>query len=567
MSNPYSVTVEEVARLLSEAVSPPPVSVKARDQDGSEKEAHHWSLSNGGTGLLGIHIRSQTTFIVWLSKGFEVRFQTVINAGYDTLDRLSPELARVLPKEGPIPTVVSLSGKHSHYFIQKAPAVSKANLLKSFRLQMKQLAHEEREDISFITLPSVEKEGAPKEYLVASTAMALIEKIAEILRKHKLKLSSWDADILCYARATSAIWQREQVLGTRLGIIMGWNRCRLVMLGRSGQFAAPMLSFGVASFLENLAQTLGEPTLRADWLDPKNLAIKSSDPKDLKVKKALANQANFSLYVPFAQQVKLHVNAICADTNMALPSRFCVLGPGAGLLRIVESLEIDLGLSAIDYQNWIKPEMAGALGAALWDRHDMRINLLPKGKAEIIQIARELLGGAQNRWGRFLPKGGARVPSFGGEGLKKSFIIILAVVGALSLFPVWTRMSTSRSLAKLQVELVALRPQEEALEGFSKKKRTLERKQALKKLIESKQPNVGLVFKEILFNLPKQIRITYLSFKDNGVSLKGISQTQEDLERFLDLTTKFRYVVDPTPANMRREKEAISFELAMKAKL
>lgn len=587
-SEKYSITQQEWEKILV-ADSPPdssalraadaqPSDSKGSDSqptdlpasnariDGSPNIPHRWALS-GGTELLGIHLKSNTSHIIWL-KGFEIKQKSMIGAGFDQPDLFSSEIGGVLPKNSP-QCVVTLSGKPSQFFTQKAGNISRSMLLKSFRLQMKQKTGEDREDLVFVELPGPQSTDTRKEFLVASTAGQIVAKISQILRSHRLKILAWDTDLLCYARAISALWQKQGISdSTQLGVIMGWNRCRLIILGRQGHFIAPIVPMGISSFLENLASTLGEPAVNASWLEQKKLTIHPADSKEVKSKKILANQALFSLYVPFAQQIKIQLFSSCTENEIELPTNFTVLGPEANMLRIAESLEMDLGIKALPFGAWIEPEMAAAVGAALWDRHETRLNCLPRGKGEAIQIAKEFFSGAKDKWAKLLPK---RMPKEHALTVRfnslKGLVISIGVIAVIAVFPVWKRIETSRNLAKRQAELQALIPQKEKLEGFLKRRQALDKKMALRKVIESKQARVGLMFKEVLFNLPKEIRLHSISFRDNTLSIKGISQTQEDFEKFLELVSRFKYLTDPTPQSIRRENKATAFELVFKASL
>lgn len=590
-SGKYSITQEELEKILAGS-NPQATDQEAEqqtdqqaDQKSDTREAigqatnpkitgslgtHRWALSSGNADLLGIHIRSNTACIIWFSKGFEIKQKQSIGAGFDQLDRFSSEIGRVVPKQAHPQCVVTLSGKPSQFFTQQVGNIPRSMLLKSFRLQMKQLSGEDREDLAFVELPAPQKTTTQKQYLVASTATQVVTKVSQILRSHRLKIVAWDTDILCYARATSALWQKKGISdSTRFGVIMGWNRCRLVILGREGQFIAPIVSMGISAFLENLASALGEPTVNPSRLETKKLTIHPTDSKEIKQQKILANQAIFSLYVPFAQQIKFQLFSSCAENEIEIPTHFTVLGPEANLLRIAESLEMDLGISALPFSGWIEPEMAAAAGAALWDRHEIRVNCLPRGKGEVIQIAREFFSGAKDKWGKLLPKRAPKEYALSATSFHplKIFVILLLVLGVLSVLPIWKRISTSRNLSKRQTELKTLMPQQEKLEAFMKRRQALDKKMALGKAIGSKQAKVGLLFKEVLFNLPKEIRLNSISFRDNTLSVKGISRTQEDFEKFLELVSGFKYLTDPTPLNIRRENKATAFELVFKAGL
>ena len=115
-------------------------------------------------------------------------------------------------------------------------------------------------------------------------------------------------------------------------------------------------------------------------------------------------------------------------------------------------------------------------------------------------------------------------------------------------------------------ELDSLGPKKELLLQFANRQLVIDKKLGLKKVLEEKKAPVGLILKELLSNLPPQIRLNSLALRESGVSLKGMAKTQTDLESFLDLCARLETVSEPTPQSIHREPNAVSFEISLKLK-
>lgn len=566
----YAVTQEEVDKAVQDAKA---IGHDAVAIETGTSSSHAWNLSQNGTDMVGIHIRNNQAFVVALTKKLEVREKFVLKAGFDQPDKLAIELNALSAKLG-VHTLaaVTLSGKHSPFIIAKAPNLNRSILAKALKIQLKAVSTEAFEDISFIRIPGpVQPLDKPHEFLASAVTTPVLDRTTDILRKAKFRLHSWDSDILCYARAGSFLWQKNGISDeTRFVVVAGWNRCRMILLSRDGRIIAPVVPMGISSFLEHLSLTLGEPALSSTWLEEKKLFLNRDDTSELRNQKVLANQAIFTLYVPFAQQIKMNLYKVCNDHNIELPKNFCVMGPGAHLFRISDNLALDLGINALKFTDSVEAEMAGALGAALWDRHPVHLNLLPAGGTEALQRVSEVFQIAKEKMEKLLPKGSSEKLaglSLGNQqSLGKMLGIGLAVVVLLGAFPAWNRWNTSKELGFRKRELDSLGTKKDEILEFSKRQTILEKKLVLKKMLQEKKNPVSPAFKDVLFNLPSTIRLTGISLHDTTMTLKGVAKSQEALESFLELCNQLHYVGDPNPLSIRREAESSTFEIALKTK-
>lgn len=559
----YSVTDDEIANALSELEESGDSLPIPEEADPNEKPTA-WSLKESGSEHVGLHIRNNQTYVVQVSKKNEFSSTTILRAGYEQPEKLATEMASLGEKMGRgTHYAVTLSGKHANYLVTKVPELNRAVLQRAFKIQMRALVAEEVDDVNFIKLPA-------EDYLVSYINPAILDRTVDLLKKARLRLVSWDTDILSYARAVSFLWKKNNVHSeTAFAVVMGWNRCRLLIMGKNGRLVAPLLPMGVMSFSEHLSTTLGDPNVTANWLDPKRLVIAPNDSPDIRMKKVLANQAIFTLFVPFSQQIKMSLYKACSDFNIPLPKHFAVMGPGSNLFRITDSLEMDLNLKALHLPEGLEPEMAAAFGAALWDRNDLRVNHLPASGGELLERLKDLGGIAKEQLAKLIPQGsreaiaGAALGNF--NPLKVLGFGGLVALLAIS-YPIWQRSSATRELASAKAQLEALGSKKEELLKFSERQNQFEKKLILKKLLEKHRSHVGDIMKEVLFNLPNTVRLTSLNFRDTSLLLKGVARTQTDLEAMLELYSKLEKVKEPEPLSIRRTENTVGFEVRLKVK-
>lgn len=566
----YSVTQEEITRALEqlrETSSPLPPSLEEQ-----ETTTHAWNLNPNGTEHVGIHIRSAQTFVIGLTKKLEIRDRFVLRAGYDQPDKLQAELLSLSGKlGGHLSAAITLSGKHSPFLLARAPQINTSMVAKALKIQLKAASTEEFDEVSFMKLPVGDEEGSKVQELITCAITApILERTVDLLRKARFRLHAWDTDILCYARAASFLWQFHQLKdSTRFVVVIGANKCRLILMGRNGKLITQMIPMGIASFLEHLTSVTGDPSLNTAGIEEQKLVIRKEDTVQTVIQKASANQAIFSLYVPFAQQIHMGMYKACSDNGLALPKHFVVLGPGARLLRIGENLETDLGLKALQCPKPLEPEMAAALGAALWDRHPVRLNLLPARGGEWLHQLKDLLQIVRDKVGKIAPQGTAeklRSFSWGNQSVGR-ILSLVAVLLILSVgYPVWNRWRVSRELDAKKKTLELMGRQREEVQEFSKRQALLDKKLLFRKSLQAKKIKASPIFKDVLYHLPPAIRLNAISLKENGLVLKGVAKSQPDLESFLELCTKLQFVGDPNPLSIRRQAGNVGFEIAMKVK-
>ena len=160
---------------------------------------------------------------------------------------------------------------------------------------------------------------------------------------------------------------------------------------------------------------------------------------------------------------------------------------------------------------------------------------------------------------------GIRLPQVSLDSLKKAPVIAV-IVALLAAYPLLKRRRVSTALNEHQAQLVKLSPLKENFVIQKSRESLFEKKLKLKITLEAKQVKVAPILKEVIFNLPPQVRITFLSLKDTTVSLKGVAKSQSDFEKFLEDYSKLHFLSEPIPTNIKREKENTLFELTFKLK-
>lgn len=555
----YAVTQTEVDDALKRAET----AASKPAKEARENMAHAWNLSQNGSDQVGIHIRSSQTLAVVVTKKLEIKEKFILKAGYDQPEKLAAELSVLSNRLGTHSfAAVTLSGKYSPFLISKAPNVNRSMVVKALKIQLKALGTEEVDEISFAKIPFEEEgEGKPQLYIASAVTGPVLDRTVELLRKAKFRLHSWDTDILCYARAASFLWQKQGLTDeTRFAVVIGANRTRLVLSCANGKFAATTIPFGNAVFLEQMALALGDPTVSANWLEEKKLIIQANDTKELIQQKAIANQAIYSLYVPFAQQIKMNLYRLCQENDMPIPEHFTVLGPGANLFRLANNLEVDLEMKRVGFPDSVDSEMAGAFGAALWERHAVYLNLLPGGGGGVFQRFRESVQILRGKLEKLAPKGLAKQ----GFGRLVAFGVVFLLLSGI--YPFWSRFKVGKELEGTKRELDALGSKREEVQTYSKRQSLLEKKLMVKRTLEAKKVPVSPVFKDILQNLPPSVKLNSISLRETNVMLKGIARTQGDLESFLEQSSQLKTVGDASPLNIRREGETVSFEISLKVR-
>jgi len=290
-----------------------------------------------------------------------------LTAGYGDNDKLLNELSLWASerKVGKIPVYLTLSGRPAHFFVSRVPKVARPLMLKALKLQMKQATGEEREEISYLALPTPQKvRETHAEYLAASLDHTTLEKLGATLRKARFRLHAWDLDFICYARAANWVWNKAGFNeATRFLILTDWDRTQLLVLSADGRLIAPSLTIGVQSFLQRLKATrdgaVPEGTEKAWHSLP-------AEPLDVRSRRVAANQAIHDVYIPLAQQIKAQLYAAVVTAEFPSES-LCDRGPGANSFGLVEALAKDLGVPRSIFSATLPSENLAAFGAALWE--------------------------------------------------------------------------------------------------------------------------------------------------------------------------------------------------------
>jgi len=499
---------------------------------------------------VGVHIQKDRTIVVWLSADKQVVRHAALNQGYEKADALVTELTEALVsvRGKKTPVYVALTGAPSPTLFADFPRLNRANLMKALRMQFRAQFGDEPEEIQIQPLGNNKTEKHTS-YFALGVKKTLLETILRPLRKQKIRVTAWDADIFSYVRAAGALWEKNGGgEGTRFLIVLEWDHCFLLAADKEKRLLALRLGVGVQSFLQHLVSS--RATTATDAL-----------PLEKRERQLNTNQAIHDVYIPFAQQIKTQLFSACNEQGIALPTHFALVASGANLFQMMESLAYDLNLTPIRLGAELPPEAVGAFGTALFDDSGLQVNALPRGKGEWMRTARETI---RNGLGKLAPAQSLSDAIPMNVGVL--FGIPVLVLIALAIVPFYQRWKISARLSQLRLEQVTLEADKKQIQQGKDRESLYDRKMQLIGQIELKQWKISSALKELFTTIPPAIRLQSLTFKDGIFTLKGITQEPHAVEAFLKAAIDLRLLVEPTPVDVHREKKQTVFELTFRYK-
>ncbi len=523
--------------------------------------------------VVGVHIGGERTNILYLNSKKQIVKHLPVNHGYESIDKLLEGLVRTLAdaKKAKLPIHVTLSGKPSHFVLAKLPRLPRPQAVKAFRVQLKQSSGEDWDDVRDISI-NVPKKGAASdgqtEYFVGAIQKGIVEKIARPLKRSKLRVISWDFDLLCLARAANFVWQRAKLENaTRLLVLLDWDHCYLMILGADGKLVAPRLPIGINSFLDRLLQTRVPPPVAGS-----ESPVLGANTVEVRERRVLANQAIHDVYVPLGQQLKTQLFSGCNENGIPLPTHFCLVSVGATLFRITESLSADLGLRALPVEQLVPVETVAALGATLSEKTDLRVNLMPAGSEEAMRNLKDSFRNIRGLITRIKNIRPTTKLSLGATLDRFSFVNpkvitaglgLLLAAGAIA-YPLYSRMQTTKELQEKKREISTLGPLKDFINQAREKEGLADKKMNLVKIIEGKAWQMSSALKELFSVLPNQIQLKSLAYRENILNLKGQTNSQETVQEFLKSSLTLRLLTDPTPVTISRKDKVVEFELTFR---
>jgi len=500
---------------------------------------------------VGVHIHKDRTVLVWLGNHREAVRWTALNQGYEQpetlVTALTEALAQVRGKKTPV--YVCLTGVASPLLFADFPKLARPTLLKALRLQFRAQFGEEPEEMQLQALGNTKAEKQTS-YLALGVKKSLLESILRPLRKQKIRVTAWDADLLCYVRAASALWEKHGAgQSSRFLIILEWDHCFLLVADHERRLLALRLSVGVQSFLQHLVSTREGQAL------PENESV------DVRARRLNTNQAIHDVYIPFAQQIKTQLFAACNEQGIALPTHFALVASGANLFQMVESLSYDLGLTPVVLTSALSPEAVAAYGAALYEEKDLFVNALPRGRGEWARTLREWIRAS---WARVSPAQSISdtIPLNAGVIFGIPFLILMM----LAIVPSYQRWKVSARLAQARRDQASLEVEKKRIASGKERESLYDKKMHLVSQIELKQWKMSSALKELFTAIPSGVRLKSLTYKDGLFILKGVTQESSAVENFLKASMDLRLLVEPTPVDVRREKKQTTFEITFRFK-
>ena len=522
---------------------------------------------------VGVHVGGERTNILYLNGKKQIVKHLPVNHGYESIDKLLEGLERTLAdaKKAKLPIHITLSGKPSHFVLAKLPRLPRPQAVKAFKVQLKQSSGEDWDDVRDIAI-NVAKKGQASdgqmEYFVGALQKGIIEKIARPLKRSKLRVMSWDFDLLCLARAANFVWQRAKLENaTRLLVLLDWDHCYLMILGADGKLVAPRLPIGINSFLDRLLQTRVPPPV-----DTGESPVLGANTVEVRERRVLANQAIHDVYVPLGQQLKTQLFSGCNENGIPLPTHFCLVSVGATLFRITESLSADLGLRALPVEQLVPVETVAALGATLSEKNDLKVNLMPAGSEEALRNLKDSfrnIRGVVQRVKSIRPTTkislGATLDRFSFVNPKVAMAGVgVMLAGGVIAYPIYMRMQTTKALQEKKRELATLGPLKDFISKARAKEGLADKKMNLVKIIEGKAWEMSSALKELFSVLPNQVRLKSLAYRGDILNLKGETDSQETVQEFLKSSLTLRLLTDPTPVKISRKDKNVEFELTFR---
>ncbi len=543
-----SVTQEELDAAYAKL--PPVIAAPSSPMPSSEVAAEDFSQA---VGSIGVHLQKDRSLVVWLSSEKLVIRSLALNQGFEQAESLVVELGQALSSIAgkKIPISFTLSGEPGPTLFADLPRLSRNNLVKALKLQFRTQQGNEPEEIQTLAVGNPKGTDRLYHYFALGIKKDLLEKVVRPLRKQKIRVTAWDADLLCYVRAAGSLWEKSGGgSSTRFLIILEWDHCILLVSDQSKKLLALKLSVGVQSFLQHLVST--RETLSLEQFS--ELKLESVETRERRLN---ADQAIHDVYIPFAQQIKTQLFAACNEQGLSLPTHFALVASGANLFQMVESLAHDLSLTPIQLE--LPSEAVGAYGAALYEEVGLHLNILPRGRGEVVKSFREWL---RSSWTKFSPAQSLSdaIPLNAGVLFGIPFLILVG----LAAIPVVQRWKASTRLSLAKNEFREMESAKKQITQGKDREALYDKKAQLIKQIELKQYRISSALRELFTAIPPAIRLKSLSFKDGVMTLKGVTTEPSAVESFLKATMDLRLLVEPTPVDVHRDKKNTTFELTFK---
>jgi hypothetical protein len=559
-----AITQEELDKVLDAA--------KLANVPQSEKEGRSSRKEKNiiGGDAVGVQLEAERCFVTIVSAGGSKVRHTSINLGYEKLDACFGEIVAWLLEEeaNRLPVYLTVTGKPVRYLVTKTPKLPRPVMMKAFKLQLKQAIGHESENLFFTPLSNLQNaSGDTTEYVIACVDKEFREAVTQVGRQHKLKMAGWDIDIFAFYRSANFLWQRSQQQdSSRFLVILEWDNCHLLIASPQGQLVTLSLSIGMNSFMEHLVGARAQIATQGESeVGGEDVFVPSAGSDDIRVRRLLAKQAVYDVYVPFAQQVKTHLYATCNEYGISLPTHFAVLGSGASLFGITESLAADFGLKNVLTEPYFPTELAVAFGSMSQEKGALRLDLLPRGKKQVMKGLQE---GLKNVRSKFQQKEFLSADQTGLPFLTPGRLgVAVAILGALASIPIVQRLQTSSELSYRKEELKKLLTRKEHIDKSKSREVEYEKRVGLQKLIEPKRILLSRAMKEIISVRPAPIKLESVSFKGQTLIVKGKAQTPLDVQNYLKAAQTLVYLSEPTPVGVTQEPHFTKFEISFRVRM
>lgn len=514
---------------------------------------------------VGVHVSEDHANVVLLKDNSQFLHHT-FNVGYDHLEECLQKVSEWMTENGAsrFPIHLCITGSPVQSLITKTPPLAPSLLLKSFKLQMKQQTGEEPPNLFYQQLYKNESgEGRQEEYVVTTIHKEFRESIVQIARKLKLKISSWELDVLCYAKVAEHLWQKNNCAdSSRFLIVLEWDYCQLFICHTDGQLVTFSLSLGMSSFMDRLVQVRAKIADTGSGIVDEDVNFPSTETGQVEQRLSEASQTIHEVYIPLAQQVKTQLYATCNEYGISLPTHFAVLGSGASLFDIHASLAKDFNLKCLSLSSECPNDYAVALGAMLKDRGKLHLNFMPKGGRELLRLWKEKIK-------NFRVKGSHPIRVIGSNDLLSAKNVVIAAVGILILasFPILQRISVSSELEALKKENSKLLSLKSEIEKAEKREAEFQKRAQLLKLLEAKRPHLSQAMKELISILPEPIKLKAIQLKGENLILKGSARSHVEVQAYLKAAQHLNYLSEPQPIGMLEESNGTHFEIAFHLKI
>lgn len=498
---------------------------------------------------IGLSIQEDHTDLLVITPFSAQATHVSFNTGFKNIEECFQKVADWVKENHAtkFPISLSVSGGPVHFLITKSSPVPPNLLLKSFKLQLKQVINAEPANLFYHSLFKQERpDGVYEEFIVSCVDKDFREDLVQQARKNKLKVVSWDLSALCQAKVADYLWKQNGCAdSSRFLIVLEWDHCQLFVSHPDGQLVTFSLSLGMSSFTDRLVQARAQIAEEGSTSIPnEDISFPSTDLEEIEKRRESANQAIHEVYLPFAQQVKTQLYATCNEYGISLPTHFSVVGPGSTLFGIRESLAKDFGLIALSLEPLCSSEQALALGATLKEKQFAHLNFLPRGPKEFWRVFSERVKNLKAR----LAHSDALSISSGIPFLNLRNLVVagLLLVGLVAI-PVLRYFGAVRELASVQEENKKLLTLKQEIEKAELREADYQKKVQIVKLAEPKRPHLSRAMKELISILPAEIKLKGVTLKGDNLIVKGSARSHVDVQAYLKAAQSLNYLSEPAP--------------------